>query len=331
MINLREIIERHVLLSPIPTRNGWYAILCPVCGDHGKKGARAAFRFDTDFDCSYNCFNCGHTAGFKHDQQQSVSGAMETVFTSFNIPDTEWGGLHLQVLSNTGQHSRTGHDVSPGKRSSIEPAILKIPSHFYKLSDADPEDDPVVWLARDYLQNDRGINPDSYPFYLSTGVSELPHEQYTSAKWAYRVIHPIYNRHNELVFYQGRALIDMPKKYESPSNPKNNILYGFDEIYKRSEFPLYVLEGFYDAYMINGCATLGNKLRPEQIEHLNKSQRQKVLIPDLLGDGEAMAHQALNEGWDVSIPDIPGCKDINDAVRRYGLLYVMKYFKYRIW
>jgi hypothetical protein len=324
-INLEDLVRRYVVLPPTPTGTGWFPILCQVCHDHGSKGSRAAFRFDDGgHSLGYNCFNCGHTASFGEDQKEAVHPDLEVMFNAYHVPDAEWGGLHLQVLGNQSGGMVVDSSSQPIQRESIEAPILQLPSHFYSLESADPEQDQWAYIARDYLEHDRGVDPDSYPFYLSTGVTELPHEKYTVKKWLGRVIIPIYNRHNELIYYQGRSLVDMTKKYESPSDSKNKVLYGFDEVYRRSDLPLYILEGFFDAYMIGGCATMGNKLREAQIEHLSRSPRKKVLIPDRFGDGHIQAKQALELGWSVSIPDIPGCKDINEAVRRYGKMYVMK-------
>ena len=210
------------------------------------------------------------------------------------------------------------------QQHSIEPNVIPLPSHFYPLKGANSDDDQWAYIARDYLEYNRCVDPDMYPYYLSTGVTEVPHEKYTANKWLGRIIIPIYNRQGELIYYQGRALIDLPKKYESPSKGKTKVLYGFDEVYRRTDLPLYVLEGFFDAYSIGGCATLGNTIRDDQLEHLRRSHRRKVLIPDKFGDGDVQARQALKEGWSISIPDTPGCKDVNEAIKRFGKMYVMK-------
>lgn len=37
-----------------------------------------------------------------------------------------------------------------------------------------------------------------------------------------------------------------------------------------------------------------------------------------------MAEQALDEGWSISCPEIGDCKDVSEAVRKYGKMYVLK-------
>jgi hypothetical protein len=60
-----------------------------------------------------------------------------------------------------------------------------------------------------------------------------------------------------------------------------------------------------------------------QIEWLQKSPRRKIVIPDRTPDGIIMANQAIELNWGVSCPDIGTCKDINEAVIKYGSLYVL--------
>lgn len=115
------------------------------------------------------------------------------------------------------------------------------------------------------------------------------------------------------------------KKYESPSTAKDKVLYGFEKIFEHVDTPIYVIEGFFDAVAVDGVAIIGNELSDAQIQWLNRSQRKKVYIPDRTGDGQRSAKKALELGWSISTPDIgQSCKDMSDAVHKYGKMYVMK-------
>ena len=76
--------------------------------------------------------------------------------------------------------------------------------------------------------------------------------------------------------------------------------------------------------MIQGVSVFGNHMTPNQIKWLKQSSRQKVIIPDRFGDGHLLAEQALELDWAVSYPDIGSCKDVNDAIVKYGMLYTLK-------
>lgn len=306
MIDFEALFRSYVSLDHQPNHKGWYPVVCQVCNDHGRKGKRAAFNFDNGL--GYHCYNCGHIASF-NDKSTTLSDNVITVLERYNIPKSEWEPIYIDLLAKQPSNKKT---TSSNNERSIEPVKLDLPTHFKPLLEY-PED--YMWrvIAEDHLVDVRSINPTDYPFYLS----EHP-------DWIGRLIIPIYNRKNDLIYYQGRSLIDHKRKYLSPSEDKSRILYGFNQIYNHSISPLFVVEGFFDAFVIDGCATLGNKLTEEQIQHLTRSTRKKVIIPDRLGDGHIMANQAIKLGWCISTPNIGECKDISAAVRKYGRMYVNK-------
>lgn len=43
-----------------------------------------------------------------------------------------------------------------------------------------------------------------------------------------------------------------------------------------------------------------------------------------MGDGQDLALQGLKQGWKVATPDLGQCKDITEAIVKYGKLYVIK-------
>lgn len=301
---LEEVIRRHVPLST-PSAKGWQSTRCLVCNDHTRKGLRGGFRF-AEGATSYNCFNCKHKATYNPEYNTRMPSKMLRVMRAFGIPDEEWQQIVFEALANEGTKPKR---VEPD-RSLITPEIA-LPAHFYQIGSR--KDDKWSIAASEYLRDLRGIDPNEYPFYLSD------HKD-----WKGRITIPVY-RDGKLIFYQGRDITDKrPNKYKSSHHSNSSVLFGFKELYDNTDLPLYVVEGFFDAYVIEGVATLGNKLTPEQIKHLHRSPRSKVIIPDRRGDGHVMAEQALEEGWSISCPDIGDCKDVNQAWMRYGNLYVMK-------
>ena len=101
---LENVIRHYVHLPPHPNTKGWYAVLCKVCNDHGRKGNRAAFRFDHS-SVGYHCFNCGIAAGYDPLKDERMSDKMVKVLESFGVPDAEWKQVVLTALSqrNEGQ------------------------------------------------------------------------------------------------------------------------------------------------------------------------------------------------------------------------------------
>ena len=321
---LEQLARNYIQLPGQPSGTGWYPVLCKVCNDHGRKGPRAAFRFEPG-SIAYHCFNCGHKATYKNDYN-AVPDKMIMVFSSFGVPDDEIKKLHLHALQEKHSSSKT---EKVKENLSITPIELSFPDHFYLLSEA-TEKDKWAEIARYYLEDKRAICPSDYNFYLSTGIPKKfdgpPSQKQTfvkaAQKWAKRLIIPIY-KDKKLIYYQGRDLTGTAlKKYESPSASKDRVLYGFDQLFSNENKPLYVFEGFFDAFHIQGIALLGNELTEPQMLWLNKSRRDKVYVPDKGVSGEKNALKAIDQGWRISTPEIGNCKDINEAIVKYGQIYV---------
>jgi len=310
---LEQIIKQYVQLQS-PNHKGWQAVRCHVCNDHTRKGLRGAFLFDGD-KTIYKCWNCNHTAIYDPYENEIMPKNMIKVLNDFHVPETEWQPIILESPAY-----RHGGKKKEYKREldNIEPKEVIMPNFFYFLNTADP-DDEMAQEARKYLIDDRKVNPDDYPFMLARKADNPKLH-----KWLGRVIMPIF-KNEKLIFYIGRAMYDATKKYETPATPKEKVLFGFDRLFEHVPAPLLVVEGWFDAFAIDGVATLGNVITPYQIEWLNRSKRDKIYIPDKFGNGKRAAEQALEEGWYISTPDIgENCKDMDDAVKKYGKMYVLK-------
>ena len=191
-----------------------------------------------------------------------------------------------------------------------------MPAHFTPLS----ADDTDIWaqIAIEYLAS-RGVDFSLYNFFISKGC-KTPSE----VKWHKRVICPCY-RNGKLIFYQGRDLTGKSKlKYMNESSIHSNsvVLYGYDELLAKKESPLFITEGIYDAISLNGVALIGNELSQRKIDVINTSVRKKVYIPDLCKTGLSPALAAIRAGWSLALPEFGGCKDVNEAILKYGSFYV---------
>ncbi len=325
MNQFEQLISTYVNLDN-PSNSGWQSCL-HTC-DHGRKGNRAAFLFEDD-SVAFHCFNCGIKTTFKLFYDHFPK-KLEQVLNDFGIPKEEINKLKFTILK---KRDKSGQIKSSQKKEglAINPKELPIPDHFYLLSAA-TEDDKWAEIARAYLE-DRKIDHTSYPFFLSTGIPVYhigPECQKVlvkaAQKWTKRVIIPIY-KDEKLIYYQGRDLTEQAlKKYESPSAPKERIIYGFDQLFINEDRPLYVVEGFFDAFLVQGVALLGNELTEPQIVWLNKSRRDKVYVPDKGPSGAKNAQKALKQGWKISFPVEPNSSnefmDISDAIIKYGQLYI---------
>ena len=310
-VTLEDVIRQHIRLPGRTNARGFHSVLCKVCNDHGRKGRRAGFKFEGDA-VGYNCFNCGHTAVFDPAENRSMPQKMQEVLTAFGLVESDWQPVlyHLMLDSpSSGKRTDT--------RSSLEPKELQMVKCAVPLTD-----DGNEWnsFAIEYLRNKRGVDYTEYPFHIVNELTDHP----DCKRWYGRLIIPVY-KDNKLVYYQGRDLSDTrPKKYLSPSVDRDNVMYGYDHIFAQTDEPLYVTEGWFDSYHIGGVAVFHHHMTQNQIKWLERSRRQKVIIPDRWGDGYRLAEQAIRLGWSVSYPDIGSCKDVNEAIMKYGKLYTFK-------
>jgi hypothetical protein len=303
-MTLEDIIREHVVLGN-PTPSGWHTVRCLVCNDHEHK-RRGGFLFDHN-SVAYNCFNCNTRAVF---DGQGLSDKMKAVLNAFSVPEQDYNRIVFEAHKNKQQPKKPKTKTE----NLLVPKEIPLPSFFVPL---DHTDDRRIIDELDRRQ----IKLSDYPFYVAHN------DQSDGCKgWLDRLIIPFYH-HQRLIFYQGRDLTGDPKRIKYKNTDvvgRQKIFYGYDEIERNTDEPLYIVEGFFDAFHIRGIATLSNVLTKEQIQVLARSKRPKVVIPDRRGDGHKMAYQGLDNGWSVSIADVGGCKDISDAIAKYGTIYVLQ-------
>lgn len=314
--DLQFIVRQYVPLPSNPSTKGWYSIKCRVCNDYKKRGG---FKFEPGA-LVYNCFNCAHDAKFIPAEHNSVPDKMQTVFDAFGIPKDEFASLIFKGFIQRTSGTKNADAETPAVPLKYNNLVL--PKFFRPLA-TDGSGDLYDELACEYLETERAVDPKSYPFMVvdKTAASQLMYKL-----WKGRIIIPYY-RNGNLIFYQGRDILNSDReRYMSPPDSRDTVFFGYDEIYSHSDKPLYVHEGFFDAHLLgDSVATFSNKMTDQQIEILNRCRRKKVVIPDRKGMGYILAEQGLANGWSVSLPDVgESCKDINDAILKYGRLYVLR-------
>jgi hypothetical protein len=321
IMSIEDVVKGKLVFNRGTSGKGWNLIYCEVCGDGSRtKGPRGGWLFQDEM-CFYHCFNCGVDGNFDPNREMPFSKDMRKIFNAFGIEEQEYYTVVNQAKMKNG-------DQPAAKPKYIDNPIvpIDIPKHFYPLSLAAP-DDMYANMAKEFLTTKWFISPKAYDFFLSTGISKDPNPkvQAIAKTLRTRLIIPIF-KNGKMIYFQARDLTGThSKKYINPEeNSRSNLIYNFDALYKDLEMPLYICEGFADAFHLDGVAVFENKISRQQIKIIEKTPRQKVVVPDRKGDSYKLAEQALELGWSISLPDIGDCKDITEAIGRYGKLYVLK-------
>lgn len=319
MENIEDLIRENIAFNHAVSSKGWHSVYCEVCGDGQRtKGPRGGWLF-SDQACFYNCFNCGIEGNFDPTRENAFSKNMYDIFKSFNIP-------LKSVFDIVNKHKlEQGEPVVVKKSKVIIPEIKQIPDYFYSLKDASPNDKRAN-EAKDFLMDRYSVDYTHYDFYLSKGKtnSKDGKDRYM-AKYLYpRIIIPAFFR-EKMIYWQARIFMgESEKKYISCDiEHGNNVLFGMDNMYLNRDKPLYVTEGFFDSFHLNGVAVIRNKITSGRIEILQKCPRPKVVVPDKNKDGMNLAEQAIKLEWGVSLPKFKET-DVCDAIKTHGKLLVLK-------
>jgi hypothetical protein len=310
--NIEEVVREYIPFKYGASSKGWNTVYCEVCGDGRRtQGPRGGWLFANDM-AFYNCFNCGVEGNFDPHREFPFSKQMYNIFQSFGVP-TKY--CYALITSHgKGTKRKVVH-------KKIEFDTVSFPSHFYPLAEAE-EDNLIAQKARDHIINERRLDPDSFPFYLSTGISlsDNPEDINLAKIFTNRLIIPAYVN-ERLIGYEGMALGSQGKKYISIGT---NLIHGHENIFgKPDNVPLFVTEGYWDSSYLNGVAVCTNKLSSRHIELLNRTNRPKIIVPDRGNTHNALADKALELDWGVSCPKISPFKDVSKAVKNYGNIYVI--------
>ena len=121
----------------------------------------------------------------------------------------------------------------------------------------------------------------------------------------------------KVVGWSTRFLDNRTPKYIHHTQP--GYVFGAD-LQKTNWQYAIVVEGVFDALAINGLAVLHQEINPQQAKLIRNLGRKVIVVPDQDASGMTMVDQAIELGWSVSMPEWPDCKDVNDAVIKYGKL-----------
>ena len=313
---------QQTVLQLLPARrktgqNGWTSFNAPCCVHNGETAdtrGRGGVKTGNG-QISYHCFNCGYTASFipgrhltyKFRKLLAWLGADDNTVRRLVIE-----AVRLKDLIAPEEIKEPAEEIKFEARTlPAEAKEIKELNAFYLLGDY--QQVPAEYLAAVEYVARRQININKYEFYWT------PEEAYNLHR---RIIVPFYYEKN-IIGYTARAIADgiKPKYY---SNHPADTVFNLDQQQADWQFVI-VCEGPFDAMSVDGVAISGSEISDQQAELIDRLQREVIVVPDTDRAGRKLVDRAIELGWTVSFPIWQEtCKDINEAVIKYGKLFVLK-------
>lgn len=316
-----DSIQQSVLqLLPVRRKtgqNGWTSFNAPCCTHNGETAdtrGRGGIKTNAG-QISYHCFNCGFKASFvpgrhltfKFRKLLSWLGADDLTIRKLVID-----AVRLKDLVAPEQVVEPVEEIKFEARTLPEEAkeVTELEA-FYRIADYQNVP-PEYFAAVEYIAR-RQINISNYKFFWT------PEEAYNMHR---RIIVPFYYQ-RELIGYTARAIVDGIKPKYYSSHPAD-FVFNLDTQQADWKFVI-VCEGPFDAMSVDGVALNGSEVSDQQAELIDRLQREVVVVPDADRAGRKLVDRAIELGWTVSFPVwMETCKDINEAVLKYGKLFVVK-------
>lgn len=301
------------------TPSGWTSFNAPCCVHNGESAdtrGRGGLTANADGSVSYHCFNCNFKASYQPGRHLTFKfrkllrwlGADENDVKRLVIE-----AIRIRELVNP-------DEVKLEQEEKIEFKVRELPesaisfrelTHWYLLSDFKGVP-PLLDSAVDYVK-ERKIDTDRYDFYWTDSTEHSLHQ---------RVIIPCVWE-GRIIGYTSRAFVDGVKpKYYSYYEP--NFVFNMNNQLPDAKFVI-VCEGPFDAMSVDGIAVLSNDCSETQADIIESLGREVIVVPDADKAGAQLVKRAIEYGWSVSFPVWQEtCKDINEAVVKYGKLFVLK-------
>jgi len=291
------------ILTTIPgrkklTQSGWHSFNAPCCHNRGHKQdkrQRGGIKQDGD-NWSYHCFNCGFKCGF----------TLGKSLTKNTKQFLQWCGVDEQQINRYNLESIQHKDLldfAKFKKEKKRVSFKEMPLPEGEMINVNNIEHKVYV---DYLVK-RGVKHDDYPFLVTPKLE---------GRQANRIIIP-FTYENKIVGHTSRYLDDRKPKFINEQQP--GYVFGYDLQQKDWEVCILV-EGIFDALSLNCCALTHNTISDMQADILRSLNRKIIFVPDQDKTGLQVCDKALELGFYVSIPNWVDCKDVNDAVVKYGKL-----------
>ena len=300
--------------------SGWIsgnAVCCPHNGESADTRGRGGIHTDPDGNISYSCFNCNFKASYQPGRHLTFK--FRKLLKWLGADDTDIKRLVIEairvrelVAPEEVKQEAEEERIDFKARDLPESAVSFRAMMSHHLLD-DFKNVPGLLNSAVNYTNLRKMDYDRYDFLWTDSTEHSLHQ---------RVIIPFIWQ-GRTIGYTARAVTDgvKPKYY---SSYESNFVFNTNNQLPDSKFVI-VCEGPFDAMSIDGVAVLNNECNETQADIIESLGREVIVVADRDRAGAKMINNAIEYGWSVSFPVwLETCKDVNEAVVKYGKLFVLK-------
>ena len=318
-----EFVRTHIPHSFRVTPNGWHSGNCPMCVHNGQSRAdtrrRGGFHFEAD-KFQYNCFNCGFKTGWS--EGKNISPRLEQLLTQgFAVDRAEVQRLKLELARDQELRQVARVNVEEERPVVIDWPEAPLPPVAHSLYDwgrhiLDSKEDPTLYadivnyaVSRGFPLEDRRLYWSNNPLYNLQERLMIP--------FTYK---------GKSVGYTARYTGTEPGVTKYYTQQPKHFVFNLDAQHRDRKY-IIVCEGPLDALYVDGVAICGFSLSQTQAKIVEKyaQNKQIICVPDRDVASRKFVNRSLDRGWSVAFPEWDDdCKDIGDAVKKYGRLFTLK-------
>lgn len=304
--------------NPCPPIGRWVKRDCPVCLNGASGRVRGSYIFDND-NFAFHCFNCDFKTNWKpgYKINSKLSDFLQKVGASSNEI------MQLTIMANdiieNGNFEKPEISNSAIYQKITQRQLPSTAKSFLEWGNSNPPQDFVKVLNHVFERN---------PYLFDLDLYWSPDK---NNDLNYRYLLPYYVN-GEIVGYSGRDTRPYSKlKYYNQIS--TSTFYNFDLLNDPNIKTLFVTEGLFDAALMGGLGSNNYKMTDIQINqllHAKERGKRIVIVPDRDKDGLESINQALEHGFEVSLPDwgtkrtsngVEFIKDFEEASKTYGRLF----------
>jgi hypothetical protein len=314
-----DVISNHILNRHRGTGGAAFNMNCPMCitlGQTPDKTYRCGV-FHTANGIGVNCFNCQFKTGYKVGNR--IGRTMAMFLDRIGVPDREVKLLKRQALQ-LASFKETVVRVQP-EFHIPNFDVVTMPSDSQSLEAwdaADCQDQNYLDVVR-YILTRGDVAAMATTYYWSPNPEHGLNRKLLIPCWY----------EDRLVGWIGRCIDPSKRKYYNQI-PKH-FLFNSKCLNHPHRKYIFIVEGVFDALVIDGVAALGSNFNQHQISWIKQCDKIPIVIPDRDEAGKGLINIALQQEWAVAFPNYGGrcwwnadIKDVDEAVLRHGKLFTVR-------